>query len=378
MGASSAANDAAETAQVDGSMKALVTIRQYLAYIGILVPITITRCLPHCVIRLMARIGGIAMYATPSLRRLVLANIATALPEIPEPERRRIARESFRHLALNMLEFLWVEGIPARVRRCYPPIPPEILDPVIEHRKRGERIIFVTPHLGSWECSGLVVPYYAGFRLAAVAKPIRNPFLNRRFTRWREASTGLHVIFSRGAIRAAIAALRAGESVGLLTDQNTKGREGGVFLDFFGLPVACTTSPALLKRYCDAHDIPATIIFGCSVREGAEEKLVAYKRILRKPFSEYADDREVIRELLGYSEELIRAYPEQYLWLYRRFQYIPEGTPEELRRRYPYYATTPRPSFYRRRRKAEKPDAGDAAIPAETTTSSPTEGDPIS
>ncbi|MBR6280367.1 MAG: hypothetical protein IKR32_03595, partial [Bacteroidales bacterium] len=155
--------------------------------------------------------------------------------------------------------------------------------------------------------------------------------------------------------------------------------EGGVFLDFFGVPVACTTSPALLKRYCDAHGIPAMIVFGCSVREGAEEKLVGHKRTLRKPFSEYADDREVIRELLGYSEELIRAYPEQYLWLYRRFQYIPEGTPEELRRRYPYYATTPRPSFYHRRRTPGETAAGNAAIPRQqATTSSQPEGDSIS
>ena len=361
-------------------MKALVAIRQYLAYIGVLVPISIARCLPHRVIRLMARIGGIAMYATPALRRLVLANIATALPELSEPQRRRIARESFRHLALNMLEFLWMDGNPKRIRRCFPPIPPEILDPVVERRKRGERIIFVTPHLGSWECSGMLVPYYVGARLAAVAKPIRNPFLNRRFTRWREASTGLHVIFSRGAIRALIAALREGESIGLLIDQNTKIREGGVFLDFFGLPVACTTSPALLKRYCDAHGIPATILIGNCVREGADEKLFAHYRLLKKPFSEYADDSEVIRELLHYSEEMIRAYPEQYLWLYRRFQNIPEGISEELRRRYPYYATTPRPSFYRRRLRTEKDGnrkAEPAASTATTTTSQPT-GDTIS
>ena len=357
-------------------MKTLVAIRQYMAYIGILLPIMMARCMPHCVIRLMARIGGLAMYATPSLRRLVLANIATALPEVPERRRRRIAWESFRHLALNMLEFLWVEGNPKRIRRCFPEIPPEIRDPVIEMRKRGERIIFVTPHLGSWECSGLVIPYYGGFRLAAVAKPIHNPFLNRRFTRWREASAGLHVIFSRGAIRASIAALRAGESIGLLTDQNTKVREGGVFLDFFGLPVACTTSPALLKRYCDAHGIPATILIGCCVREGADEKLYAHYRLLRKPFSEYADDCEVIRELIGYSEEMIRKYPEQYLWLYRRFQNIPEGISEELRRRYPYYATTPRPSFYRRRPRPEK--AGlreEPAVSTTTATTSQSKGD---
>ena len=359
-------------------MKALLTIRQFLAYLGILLTILIIRCLPLFAVRLLARISGISMYAVPALRRLVLANIATALPEFPEERRRHVARESFRHLALNMLEFIWMEGIPKRIRRCYPPesIGREIRERIDRHRKRGERVIFVNPHLGSWECSGMAVPLYVKLRLAAVAKPIRNPFVNRMFNRRREASVGLHVIFSRGAIRAAIAALRRGESVGLLIDQNSKERDGGVFLDFFGLPVACTTSPALLKRYCDAHGIPTVILYGSSVRVGPDEKLVGVCRPLSKPFEEYADDREVIRELLRDSEEMIRAYPEQYLWLYRRFQYIPEGTPEELRRRYPYYATPPRPSFYRRKR---RPANAAAAFPQPSSSPSTTQptGDSI-
>ena len=343
----------------------LVTISQYLAYAAVMVPISVIRVLPHAGVRLTARICGIAMYAVPGLRRLVLANIAAALPELPEKRRRRIAKESFRHLALNILEFLWMEGCPKRVRHCYPGLPEEIHARLTGHVARGERIIFVNPHLGSWECSGLVVPLYAGIRLAAVAKPIRNPFVNRRFTRWREASVGLRIIFSRGAIRAAISALRGGESVGLLIDQNTKVREGGVFLDFFGIPVACTTSPALLKRYCDAHGIPSVILFGSSVRTGPKEKLVALCRPLSKPFEEYADDREVIRELIRDSEDVIRAYPEQYLWLYRRFQYIPEGVPEEIRRRYPYYASAPRPSFYRR---STLPELGGSSSSSSSST----------
>ena len=50
------------------------------------------------------------------------------------------------------------------------------------------------------------------------------------------------------------------------------------------------------------------------------------------------------------SESFIRRYPEQYLWLYKRFQHIPPDCPEELRRRYPYYAKVPSPNFFRKRR----------------------------
>ena len=69
-------------------------------------------------------------------------------------------------------------------------------------------------------------------------------------------------------------------------------------------------------------------------------------RELSKPFEEYADDAEVLQELLDISEEYIRKYPEQYLWLYHRFQHIPPDASDELKRRYPYYAKVPNAHFF--------------------------------
>ena len=75
-------------------------------------------------------------------------------------------------------------------------------------------------------------------------------------------------------------------------------------------------------------------------------RIRAFGEELSRPFDEYPDDRAVIQEMMNISEKYIRAYPEQYLWLYKRFQHIPPDCPEELRTRYPYYAKTPGPAFF--------------------------------
>jgi KDO2-lipid IV(A) lauroyltransferase len=149
-------------------------------------------------------------------------------------------------------------------------------------------------------------------------------------------------------MRASLKALRQGRGVGTLIDQNTRVRDGGVFVNFFGLPVPSSAAPAALKRYCDTHDLPAVIVYGTSLRL-ADGRNTAHSAYLPKPFAEYADDREVLQELMAISEKFIRMHPEQYLWLYKRFQYIPPDCPADLRGRYPDYAAEPKPSFFRKK-----------------------------
>ena len=105
----------------------------------------------------------------------------------------------------------------------------------------------------------------------------------------------------------------------------------------------------MLKRYCDVRGIPAAIIYGSSLRF-PDGRIHSFCEELPRPFEEYPDDRAVIQEVMKMSESFIRKYPEQYLWLYKRFQNIPPDCPEELRKRYPYYAKVPSPNFFRKLR----------------------------
>ena len=323
-------------------------------YLCALCGIGLIRILPYGALKVLARLAALLMRPIRPAVKLVRANIRTAMPELPEREVRRICGESFFHLFYNMLEFVWLAGNPERIRRCYH-VRPEIRDKALKFVAEGTRIIFVNPHLGSWEASGIMVPVYGNTKMAAVAKPVSNPYLNRLLNSGsREKVHGLHIIFSRGAARTAIKLLREGWNIGMLIDQNTRVRDGGEFIDFFGVPAASSLAPAVLKRYCDAHDIPTVLLYGTSIRL-ADGRIHAAIEELPRPFESYADDRAVIQEIMNISERHIRQNPEQYLWLYKRFQHIPPDAPAELRKRYPYYARVPDAKFFRKLRK--RPEA---------------------
>ncbi len=324
----------------------------YLEYLTARLLAGALRLLPYRWLPKLANTAEFCFRAARPYRRLVRANIRAAMPELAPPEIERISRESLRNMFRNFLEFVWMNGDPERVARCcYPP--PEIRAMLRRHVDAGRRIIFINPHLGSWEASGLMIPMYADMEMVAIAKPVKNPYINRLLNSGgREKVRGLRIIFSRGAAREAIKQMKQGAHLGTLIDQNTRVRDGGEFLDFFGLPVASSVSPAVLKRYCDAHGIPSVIIFGATLRrpDGILHPVCVE---LPRPFEEYPDDRAVIQEMMKISESYIRRYPEQYLWLYKRFQHIPPDCPEELRKRYPYYAKVPSPNFFRKIRKRD-------------------------
>ncbi len=320
-------------------------IRYIIEYAAIALPYLLLRLSPWCMVRSAAKASAFVVWQLRPFRKLILANIRSAMPELAEKEVIRIGRESCYHLLLNLFEFIWLTGKKERIESHYV-LPEDVTAKLKDHMAKGERIIFVNPHLGSWEASGLMAPYYAGVNMAAIAKPVRNPYLNKLLNSGnREKEHGLKIIFTKGAVRAATKALRDGTSIGTLIDQNTRARSGGIFVNFFGIPVTSSKSPAGLMRYCTAHNIPAVIIYGSSLRM-SDGRVQAFAQDLSKPFSEYSDDTELIQELMDISESYIRRYPEQYLWLYKRFQYIPTDTPQEVRERYPYYATAVRPSFF--------------------------------
>lgn len=325
----------------------LKKIRWSIEYIVIASVWRLLRFFPWWMMRGTAWSLGFLLHLLPSGRNLVRANIRAAMPELPEKEVRRIARRSFDNIMWNLVEYFWLLGNEKRIRQFYT-VPEDTLQEFLEKVKNKQQVIFVTPHMGSWEATGLICPFYAGMNLAAIAKPVRNPYLNKLLNSGnRESTKGLKIIFSKGAMRASIQALKEGWSIGTLIDQNTRVRDGGVFVNFFGLPVPSSTAPAVLKSYCSQKNIPCEIYFALGLRT-EEGKILCNVRPLKKKFEEYASHEEILQELMDLSEEFIRKYPDQYLWMYKRFQYIPEdATPEQISR-YPRYAVRPGKNFYRK------------------------------
>jgi KDO2-lipid IV(A) lauroyltransferase len=316
----------------------------FLVYLIVLVPYTIICHLPYKAVKGLAFLSGSIMDLIPSIRKLVRANIHAAMPELPPQEVARICRQSLKNLVWNLLEFIWVDGDIKRINRCY-----YMRQDTIElHRKakaEGKRFIYVNPHLGSWEASGTAGAFFTGMTMAVIAKPVTNPYLNKLLNTEKREKLGLKVLFTKGAVRGAVKALRDGMCLGTLVDQNTKVRYGGIFVNFFGIPVPSSPAPMEIKSYCDKHDIPVELLFGVSLRR-EDGRLESFCEPLSKPFDQYTSQAEVLQEFLDISERYIRQYPEQYLWLYRRFQHIPRGASPEIRARFPYYAKDASDGFY--------------------------------
>jgi KDO2-lipid IV(A) lauroyltransferase len=341
----------------------LKKIRWSLEFILLYLPYTLLRFAPWHLMRSTAWAAGFCMHLLPQVRTLARANIRAAMPELSEKEVRRICRASLDHLMWNLLEYVWLTGNEKRIRR-YCAIDEFTTCTLKELVANGTRVIYVNPHMGSWEISGLMSPFYAGVKIAAIAKPLKNPYLNKLFNHGnREATGGVRIIFSKGAMRAAITALKEGWGIGTLNDQNTRVRDGGVFVNFFGLPVPGSTAPAMMKEYCNQKNIPCQIFFACSLREKSG-KVIGRIYPLKKKFEEYSSHAEILQEFMDATEELIRRYPEQYLWFYKRFQHIPEdATPEQLKR-YPAYARRPGKNFYQKLRQRNTGTAGNGETEA--------------
>ena len=313
--------------------------RFLIEYVAVVVFNQLIRSLPRCGLTALAAMGGRCMYyLIPPFRRLVLANIRAAMPELSEDQVRRIGCASMVNLNRTMLELFWFSNSPERISK-YAHITPEVRATIAGHIAAGENIIFVTPHLGNWEVTGLKMAQDSGLDFAAVVRPPRNPYLLRLINKNR-SSSGNDLINAKGAVRQMLRAVKNGKSMATLIDQNTRIRDGGVFVNFFGMQVPSSRAPALFAKMEKVR-----IYVGGGIRR-PDGHIATFHEPLPKPQHEYRDDAELIQDLMRIIEGYVRRYPEQYLWFYHRFQYIPREAEETLRRKYPFYATPAPEKFY--------------------------------
>jgi lauroyl/myristoyl acyltransferase len=263
------------------------------------------------------------------MRRIVDANLALAFPDETAERREEIARASFYHMARNGIEFLRAVRDPERAVRQVDLS--SIRDSAVlrQLRENGQSALVVMPHLGSWELLGLAGSA-CGYPISAVAHPLRNATIDRRITAARQMF-GLQVIPSNGAVAGLREAARASRLLVLIMDQNTRTDEGGAFVNFFGLPVTMTRAPAVLARR-----LRLPLLAAACVRQGDCYRLVIDE--ISADAREFADDQALLQELANANERLIRAYPEQYIWTYKRWRYVPSEAGGELASRYPFYA----------------------------------------
>lgn len=255
------------------------------------------------------------------LRDVGHRNLALAMPELYRGERLVIVKEVFANLGRLLGEF-----------SQFPKITHQNISDFVEYdgfenykqaSDRGRGVLMLTGHLGAWELCAFAQGAY-GHPLSFLVRPLDNPLLDRMINRYRELS-GNRTINKNKSVRAVLDLLRRGQDVGFLIDSNTMPDEG-VFCDFFGIPACSTTGLAVFALRSDAPVVPGFLIWDGQLQKHRLRFEPEIPMIRTGDFKE-----EVLINTARFTkviEECARRYPNQWLWVHRRWHSRPAGEPD--------------------------------------------------
>jgi KDO2-lipid IV(A) lauroyltransferase len=259
------------------------------------------------------RFGDLAYLCLARRRRVALDNLEIAFgSEKSAAERRAIARATFRNLGEHLIDF-------SRMRRLTPDTfssacTIEGLERVEQLLARRAGLLMLSAHFGSWELASAIALRLAP-RMHVIVRPLDNPALARLVDAYRRYS-GYHAIPKNQALSASLKALRRGEIVGLLMDQSSL-RHEGIPVPFFGTDAYTSIGPALMALRAGC---PVIGVF--MVRQGlGKHRLVFSEEIpIQRSGNLRQDIADNTRRFNQLIESYVRAYPDHWFWLHRRWK----------------------------------------------------------
>ena len=183
-------------------------------------------------------------------------------------------------------------------------------------------MLFLTAHLGGWEIGSFAHSIY-GHPLQVVVRALDNPYLDRFVDEYRTLH-GNRTFEKQDFARGLLAAMKKGETVGLLMDQNMTPPQG-VFVNFFGIPACTASGLARVALHTDAAVIPAFTIWDSVLRKYRVRFDPALTLVhTGDPERDVIENTALFTKVI---EDYVRQYPEQWLWVHKRWKTRPEGQP---------------------------------------------------
>jgi len=289
--------------------------RSLLAFLGLL-PRPAAIALGRAMTRIGYRLRG-------KLRRTGEINLQMAFPELSDEERRRLLRGCFDSLGRLLGEFSQFPHLTPEELRQIVEYDPVGLPDVRKAEAEGRGIIYLTAHIGAWELlsfawSALECPG------SFIVRPIDNPRIEELIDKFR-TRFGNRTIDKKTAARRGLRVLREGGWLGILADLNTHPKEG-VFVPFLGHLACATAGAATFALRTDAAVIPIAAVW----HDERKRYLIYLDRQVE--LVRTGDDNRDVEVNTGRFteaiERMVRLYPDQYLWIHRRWKTRPPGEPD--------------------------------------------------
>lgn len=272
--------------------------------------------MPLSAVHVLGAGGGwlLARYPTEA-RRIARINIARCLPELDAGAQRRLVTDSLMETGKTAAESgpLW-RWDRRRIERLAHGVEGE--SRLEQALAAGRGAILVMPHLGAWEMTALYCSMRR--RMTSLYRPPRIRALDALITTARERFGATLVPADHAGVRALLKALRRGELLGILPDQEPR-YGNGIFSPFFGIPAYTMT---LLARLAQQTGAPVFIAYAERLAAGAGFRL---HFLPLAPAAAGASVEEITAAVNAGIEDCVRRVPQQYQWSYKRFKTRPAG-----------------------------------------------------
>jgi Kdo2-lipid IVA lauroyltransferase/acyltransferase len=296
-------------------------MREWIEYAAAWVGLKALGLLPRSGARFVgATFASIAYRLRTPLRRAAQANLQIAFPEWSERKRDEVIRRMIQQVGWLAGEF---SQLPKYTRENIEQIVAiDGFENFDAAKRRGKGVLFLTGHMSAWELSSFAHALY-GYPLHFLVRPVANRRLDSLINGYRCLS-GNRPIDKNKSARAILKVLGDTGTVGILMDHNTSVDEG-VFVNFFGVPASTSSGLARLAQRTDAAVVPGFLIWDSSRRKYRLRFEPAVE--LSRTEDEEADVVENTQRFTRVIEEHVRSYPDQWLWVHKRWKTRAAGDP---------------------------------------------------
>ncbi|MGB5896270.1 MAG: lysophospholipid acyltransferase family protein [Ignavibacteriaceae bacterium] len=258
-------------------------------------------------------IAALFYFIIPIRKSTVLENLHNAFPDYNEKKVKNIAFGSYKSFAIALAEILYMPAMSKEdIKKQVDCSNPELIRNKYEE---NNGVILLSAHFGNWEYIATSIAAQLNIAFSVIIKPQRNPYvtnwMNKARTKWNNEIVPLGI-----SIKQTYQTLKDKKIVAMVADQ--RGPEESIKINFFGRNLSVHTGPAVLSLKTGAP-----VLYGISVRQDD----YSYKSVMTEISKENLPEsnEEKIKELsqrhMTYLEGYIREYPEQWLWMHKRWKH---------------------------------------------------------
>lgn len=290
----------------------------FLVYVLFLLLEKIIPLFPLGFVRRTARLKGLFFYYfIPIRKKTAYKNLRLAFPDKSDAEINSIIKGAYINVFTVIFEFFCMRKLDdTKLKKL---VKPEGLRRVAELLKLGKGLIIISAHFGNWELTAYGCARIVGAPFNVIIKEQANKLIDKRINKIR-SSAGNKMIDMNNPVREVLAALNKNEPVALLGDQ-TAPKENSVRIKFFADDV-----PAFEGAARFAIKTGSPVVFGISIRRNDGTYDIIIRDIDISKYSDYTQENivKLTQEHADILVDLIKSYPDHWLWFHKRFKHIIE------------------------------------------------------